>query len=69
MPSAKDRERLSALEVFRGVHEKRLDELSAQLATVSFYIKAITYLAGIMAAHTVGGGYAQALGDILGQLH
>lgn len=69
MASAKDRERLSALEVFRGVHEKRLDELKVQLDTVAFYMKTVVGLVSLMAYHVVGGPYAQAVGDMLGQLH
>ena len=62
-------ERLRALEVFREVHEGRLNELAESISSMSFYVKAMAYLAGIMAAHLIGGPYAQALGDILGQLH
>lgn len=69
MASATERERIRALEAFQSVHEKRLDELKSQLDTVAFYIKGIAYMAGLMAYHVVGGPYAQALGDMLGQLH
>lgn len=55
--------------MFRDVHEGRLNLLAEQVNTMAFYVKAIAYLAGVMATHAIGGGYAQALGDILGQLH
>lgn len=69
MANGNHSERIRALEVFRDVHEGRLNLLAEQVNTMAFYVKAIAYLAGVMATHAIGGGYAQALGDILGQLH